>query len=58
VWRPGVAAGVFDGNQDSVTNPIFAIGGLHPIYQSGLTLGASGVAPRSSMSFCCQGSSA
>ena len=56
--RPRVAAGVFDGNQDSVTNLVFTGGGLRPLYQSGLTLGASGLAPRSSASFCRQGSSA
>ena len=56
--RARVAGGIFGRNQNSVADLIFAVGGFHGVSQSGLTLGASGVAPNFSASFCCEGSSA
>src|SRR5262249_40526144 len=56
--RARVAGGIFGGNQNRVTDPIFAGGGFHRFPQSGLTLGASDFAPSFSASSCCRGSSA
>lgn len=56
--RARVTGRIFGRNQHRVADLIFAVGEFHSISQSGLTLGASCVAPNFTASFCCEGSSA